>query len=80
MQHTLEPLVYHGPAEGQPRERMDFGRMSLATRTPELLLHCSAFRHPGCGLIAPHLAQQTNVSQRLYDRRLFQLMCLFQAL
>lgn len=59
VQHTLDPLVYQGPAEGEPREawRLRSVREILALRVCDLAMGSGAFLVQACHYIAERLVE-----------------------
>lgn len=59
VQHTLEPLVYHGPAEGLPREqwRLRSPEELLALKVCDMAMGSGAFLVQACRYLAERLVE-----------------------
>ena len=66
VKHTLEPLVFHGPAEGLPREdwRIKTPREILALKVCDLAMGSGAFLVEACRFLGLHLVRAWETVER----------------
>ncbi|RRR65706.1 MAG: restriction endonuclease [Candidatus Viridilinea halotolerans] len=66
VQHTLEPLVYHGPAEGLPKEqwRLRSAEHILTLQVCDMAMGSGAFLVQACRYLAERLVEAVDASRK----------------
>ena len=72
VQHTLDPLVYEGPAEGKPRDAWELksAKAILALRVCDLAMGSGAFLVEACRYLAARLVETWEFEENRHGGRL----------
>ena len=72
VQHTLEPLVYDGPADGKPRDqwRLRSAKAILDLKVCDMAMGSGAFLVQSCRYLARRLTEAWDEAERTADGRL----------